>query len=155
MDDRIADAVDYIAIRRLQSAYADTVNRRAWDEVRALFLPGAEIVVDRQGDEPLRYDATAFVGFIAKFVAPMDFFQFVMLNTIIDIQGDEASARIYICEIRHDAHAGQTMGYALCRDSYRKIDGEWWLAGRHNRVMARSQTTSCNVFPMTAADFEI
>lgn len=155
MNERIAEAADYIAIRRLQCAYADKVNRHAWDEVCALFVPDAEIVVDRQGDAPLRCDATSFVAFIAKFIAPMDFFQFVILNTIIDIRGDEAAGRIYICEIRHDERAGQTMGYALCRDGYRKIDGKWLLASRHNRVMARSRTETYSVFPMTAADFDI
>ncbi|MFO7592107.1 MAG: hypothetical protein R6X23_14650 [Acidimicrobiia bacterium] len=40
--ERIAEAVDHVAIRRLQSAYADVVSRRAWAELGDLFLPDAD-----------------------------------------------------------------------------------------------------------------
>ncbi len=36
-----ADALDYLAITRLQAAYADVVTRRAWRELERLFLPDA------------------------------------------------------------------------------------------------------------------
>ena len=157
MDDRItAEAVDYIGIRRLQSSYADIVTRRAWDEFETIFLPDARIVVDRQAGEPHRLDgAPALAEFISKAIGHMDFFQFVVLNTIVDIRDEEAAGRMYMCEIRHDSRAGHTMSYGLYKDKYRKIDGKWWFADRLYRVMGRSQTTDYNVFAMSEADFRI
>ena len=156
MDDRILETVEYIAIRRLQASYADKVTRKAWDEFDQIFLPDAKIVVNRQDGEPYNLDDhKALAAFIIKATGHMDLFQFVILNTIIDIQGDEATGRMYMCEIRHDDRAGNTMSYGLYRDKYKKIDGKWWFADRRYRVMARSQTTSYNVFPMIADDFDI
>src|SRR5262245_13011722 len=40
------ETADYIAICRLQSAYADVVNRRAWPELAPLFVAGAPVTVD-------------------------------------------------------------------------------------------------------------
>ena len=39
MPDPAAETVDYVAIQRLQAAYADVVNRRAWPELADLFRP--------------------------------------------------------------------------------------------------------------------
>ena len=36
---------DYLGIRRLQSAYADSVTRGAWHELSELFRPGATLTV--------------------------------------------------------------------------------------------------------------
>jgi len=46
VDDTLRDTVDYVAITRLQNAYADAVTRRAWSEFHHLFLPDAPIRVD-------------------------------------------------------------------------------------------------------------
>ena len=40
---------DYIAIRRLQDAYADVVSRRAFDELDDLFLPAAPVMIELPG----------------------------------------------------------------------------------------------------------
>ena len=53
-DDMLAEAVYDTGIRRLQHAYADVVNRRAWSELETLFLPDAEVVIDRRAGEPLQ-----------------------------------------------------------------------------------------------------
>jgi hypothetical protein len=56
MDDaRLTETVDYVAIRRLQSAYADVCTRRAWAEFDGLFLPDALVEVDTRVGEPLRF----------------------------------------------------------------------------------------------------
>ena len=43
MADDLQETIDYVAITRLQSAYADVVNRRAWHEFDDLFRPGAPL----------------------------------------------------------------------------------------------------------------
>ncbi|MBO9376598.1 nuclear transport factor 2 family protein [Sphingomonas histidinilytica] len=150
------ESTDYIAITRLQAAYADMITRRAWDELPSIFCEGARIVVDRMDGTPLDLDGPAgLAAFVSKAIGHMDFFEFVILNTVIEIGDGEAHGRMYMCEIRHDAKAGQTMSYGLYRDHYRKQDGRWKFGDRRYRVMGRTQTTDYNIFPMAAADFAI
>jgi hypothetical protein len=45
-DPLVAEAVHDTGVRRLQHAYADVVNRRAWPELAELFVPEAPVVVE-------------------------------------------------------------------------------------------------------------
>jgi hypothetical protein len=155
MSDRLdQETIDYIAITRLQASYADMITRRAWDELPTIFCDGVRIIVDRMAGEPLNLDGPAsLAAFVSNAIGHMDFFEFVILNTVIEIDGEEAHGRMYMCEIRHDEKAGRTMSYGLYRDHYRRDGGRWKFHARHFRVMGRTQTTDYNIFPMTAADF--
>jgi hypothetical protein len=50
------DTADYIAIRRVQSAYADIVTRRAWPELATIFLPSTEVEVEKLSKHGLYQD---------------------------------------------------------------------------------------------------
>jgi hypothetical protein len=142
------ETVDYVAIRRLQAAYADKVTRRAWAELADIFLPGAQVVVDTMVGTPLVLDGPEGVGgFISGAIAHFDFFEFVILNTVIDIDGDRASGRMYIWELRHDPVGGRSNAYGLYRDDYQRVDGRWWFAGRRYQSLARTLPAEVAVFP--------
>jgi hypothetical protein len=149
-DSRLAEAVDYIAIRRLQSAYADVVTRRAWSELDGLILPDAEVEIDKRSGEPLRLVGPQAVGeFIGGAIAGFDFFEFVVLNTRVDIglQGDPdaATARMYMNELRREAESGRfTVVYGVYHDRMRRAGGHWWFEHRRYHSLAR-----------TAGDFEV
>ncbi len=55
---RASGAADYVAIRRLQNAYADVVTRRAWTELDDLFLTDALVEVDATTGKKLREHET-------------------------------------------------------------------------------------------------
>jgi hypothetical protein len=65
MDAMTADAIDYIALRRLQSAYADISTRRAWAELHEIFLPEAVVSVDRRNAAPLEMVGRAYPHLLA------------------------------------------------------------------------------------------
>ena len=44
------DAVDDLAITRLQASYGDAVTRQAWDELIPMFLPDCPVRLDLRGD---------------------------------------------------------------------------------------------------------
>jgi hypothetical protein len=48
------ETIDYVAITRLQAAYADVVNRRAWPELQGLFLADAVVQVDTVTNPPIK-----------------------------------------------------------------------------------------------------
>ncbi len=150
MDDHTTqETVDYIAICRLQSAYADIVTRRAWPELARIFRPEAEVVIDRMDGSPLVVHGPEGVGgFISKAIAHFDLFEFVILNTVVEIDGERATARMYMWEVRHDPAAGRSDAYGLYRDEYCRIDGRWWFSGRRYQTLARTLAADHAVFPL-------
>jgi hypothetical protein len=134
------ETVDHIAITRLQAAYADLVNRRAWDELDRLFLPGAPITIDTVTRPVLELSGPAeFAAFVGPAVERFEFFEFVVLTSHVTIDGDGASARLWMCEQRQGAANGQfSTAYGLYRDDYRRTDGGWRFARRRYRSLART-----------------
>ena len=143
------ETIDYIALRRLQNRYADVVTRRAWSELATLFLPDAQVVIDRRNVEPLVLSGPGAVGdFIAGAIAHFDLFEFVVLNTVIDIDGDAARTRLYMWEARHDPVSGRSDAFGLYQDEHRRVDGRWWFSGRRYQTLARTQPADFAVFPL-------
>jgi len=157
MDDAaVAETVDYVAIRRLQSRYADVVTRNAWPELDDLFLPDTTIEVDTRSAEPMRFTGPGALGeFIAGAITKFDFFEFVILNTVIDLGAsgdpDAATGRMYMCELRTDQATGAWVSsYGVYNDRYTRRDSRWWFAHRQYHSLARTDpegTTEVFEFP--------
>jgi hypothetical protein len=141
---RLAETADYVAIRRLQSAYADVCTRRAWAEFDGLFLPDAVIEVDRRVGEPLRFVGPHAIGeFIGNAISGMDFFEFVVLNTRVELgvggDPDAAAARMYMQELRHETAPDRfTVVYGVYHDRLARAGGHWWFEHRRYHTLTRS-----------------
>ena len=131
---------DVVAIWRLQSAYADIVDRRAWAELRGIFVADATVYLDTVTAEPFTLvGPDAVGGFIGPSIEKFDHFSFVILNTVVDVESDtEAKGRIFMMEVRHET-ASNTWPNALgvYEDRYTKRDARWWIASRRYRSLAR------------------
>jgi hypothetical protein len=140
------EAIDVVALQRLHAAYADTCSRRAFAELTEQFLPDAEVVVDRRSIDPVRLVGPQALGeFIETNLAPFSFFEFVVLNSHFVLDGDGATGRMWMSELRQDERTGRwSVIYGLYADRYRRVDGRWWFAARHYRTLAR-----------TAPDFDV
>ena len=149
LDDDGTNAV--VAVRRLQAAYADAVTRRDWDGVRALFEPDAIVHIDTRTRDPFVLDGpAAVVEFIAGAIGRFTFFAFTILNATVEVDGHEASGRVYICELRTDADGAWSEAYGLYRDTYRRAEGQWRIAGRRYSSLARRALTGTEVFTLPA-----
>lgn len=147
------DTDAYIAITRLQAAYADVVTRRAWQELDGLFLPDCPISVDTITRPAVELSGPqALVEFISEALMRFDFFEFVILNTVVEINPDDsATGRIYIEEIRHEAEDDAwSQAFGLYQDDYARHDGNWRFAERRYRSLARRQSDRSEV--VSAAD---
>jgi hypothetical protein len=154
IDERlVAEAVHDTGIRRLQHAYADVVNRRAWPELDRLFRPDAEVVIDRREGEPLRLvGGTALGGFIGSAIAHFTFFEFVVLNALIAFpdgtDAGRAVCRLFMCELRQDGATGRfSTAFGLYHDRYVLEQGRWWFAERRYHSLARHGGV-LDVFPL-------
>ena len=155
-DDMLAETVHDTGIRRLQHAYADVVNRRAWSELDTLFLPDAEVVIDRRAGEPLRLVGGAQVGsFIGSAIEHFSFFEFVILNAHIAFPDGptvgSAVCRLFMCELRQDAATGAfTTAFGLYHDRYALDGTRWRFAERRYHSLARHGGV-LDVFPLPDA----
>ena len=109
MRDEVQDTVDYVSITRLHSAYADVVNRRAWAELKELFLSDAPVRVDMVSKPAIDLVGPTELGtFIGEAIERFSFFEFVVLNARVDLTGTDAEAaraRVFMCELRQDRDA--------------------------------------------------
>ena len=149
----VAESVHDTGVRRLQHAYADVVNRRAWSELDQLILPGAEIVIDRRIGEPLVLVGGTQLGeFIGTSIAQYEFFEFVILNAHIVFPdgalAGTAVSRLFMSELRQHRDSGRwTTVFGLYHDRYALEAGRWWFAGRRYHSLARSRQ-DLEVFPV-------
>lgn len=130
-----------LAVHRLQAAYGDAVTRRRWDEVAALFEPDATVHIDTRTRSPFTVDGPgALVEFIERSLEQFSFFEFAILNSVADVDGDDGWGRVYICELRCDAEGTWTEAYGLYQDRYRRTGDDWRIAGRRYSSLARTGT---------------
>jgi SnoaL-like domain len=142
-ESEFAETVDYIAITRLQSAYADVVNRRAWVEFDDLFLADATVALDLVDRPALQLVGPAEVGaFIGRALEEYSLFEFVILNMTVDLwpgsDRDAAIARIFMCEIRAaKADNQRSTAFGVYFDRYQRTPAGWRIASRRYRSLAR------------------
>ena len=147
LDDDGARAV--VAIQGLQAAYADAVTRRDWDAVRGLFEPDAVIRIDTRTRKPFTLEGpAALVEFIDRAIAAFTFFEFTILNATVELDGDGATGRIYICELRLDGDGAWSEAYGLYRDHYRRRHGAWHIADRRYSSLARRGPAGTEAFSL-------
>ncbi len=108
-DRRVAETVEYVAVRRVQDRYADIVTRRAWPELHDLMRPDCRLSLDL-GDRTLGYDGPQAIGdFIGDQLEAFSFFEFVILNTVVEVDLDAgvARARMFMQELRQNVSDGR------------------------------------------------
>ena len=130
-----------VALWRLQSTYADVITRRAWPELADLFRPDATIEVDTVTSPPYRFVGPSELGtFIGGALDRFDHFQFVILNTVVDVtDADIARGRMHISEVRREMATGEwSTTYGVYQDVYHRVEGRWWFADRRYRSLART-----------------
>ena len=143
----MSEHLEVVAIERLQSAYADVVNRRSWDELVELFAPDASIHIDTVSRDPVELTGPAELGeFIGNAVQRFAFFEFVRLNSHVQVlSADSARARLFMCEVRRDVDTlDWSVAYGVYHDRYSSDGGRWRFSERRYQSLTR---TGGDVFP--------
>ncbi|MCU1368795.1 MAG: hypothetical protein JWN39_4434 [Ilumatobacteraceae bacterium] len=139
---RVEDAVDHVEIRRVQDAYADIVTRRKWGELVEVMRPDVVLDLDTRDSVRQFHGPDGIGNFIDGAIAQFEFFQFVILNTRIELRvggdPDRASGRMYMSELRqsHSGHWSQV--YGVYHDRFARVDDRWWIAHRRYHSVARN-----------------
>jgi hypothetical protein len=145
------EALSYLGITRLQAAYADVVTRRAWPELEPLFVADAPVVIDTVTGPLVELVGPAALGdFIGQAIERFEFFEFVILNTVVEVGPDEtADGRLYMVELRQDRQSGEwSNAFGLYRDRYLRDGGRWRFGERRYQSLARKRGPDrAEVFP--------
>lgn len=145
-----SDVADHVAIGALQAAYGDAVTRRDWPAVVALFAPDATVTLDLGRGEPRVLGPVELVAFVEQAIAGFDLFLFTILNRLVlSVEGDEATGRVWLAEVRQDGDGVASTAYGRYDDTYRRTAAGWLIAGRRYRSVARTAP------PGSAATFEV
>jgi hypothetical protein len=131
---------NYIAITRLEHAYADVVNRRAWPELATLFDANAPIRIDTVTNPVVEVvGPTALGEFIGNAIERFEFFEFAILSVHVELEQDVARARLYMCELRQERATGEfSRAFGLYRDRFERFEGRWQFAARKYQSLART-----------------
>ena len=148
---------DFTAIQRLQASYADIVTRRAWGELNQIFLADVTLRLDKRDGTPLLLSTPEAIGdFIRTSIEQFDFFEFVILNSVVELESPDpgrATARMYMAELRHQRDSGRrSTAFGLYRDTYIKQGEEWWFEARSYRSAARTGASELDVFGFDVDD---
>lgn len=144
---RTEELLAHVELDRLQRRYADVVDRRAWPELGELFAPDSLVRIDTVTRPAVELVGPAALGeFIGAAVERFAFFEFVLLNSRIDIDHPtSARARIFMCEVRRDvATLEWSVAYGVYHDRYRRDGDRWRFSRRDYQTLTR---TGGDVFP--------
>lgn len=117
---------DREAIRQLKHEYCFRVDDGDYAEWAALFTADGEFNSSQggvyEGPEEIEQFATE------EFEPAFEQTAHVVTNSVIDVDGDEATGRWYLL-LFYESPEGET-GWiqTTYRDEYRKVDGEWLIA---------------------------
>lgn len=132
------EAADHVAIGAVQAAYGDAVTRRAWPEVVALFTPDATVTLDLGRGEPRVLGPVELVAFVEGAIDRFAFFAFTILNRTVVVDGDRATGRVTLAEVRQDHQGAASTAYGVYEDAYARTADGWRIASRTYRSLART-----------------
>jgi hypothetical protein len=145
------DALAYLAITRLQRAYADMATRRAWEELASLATPDARFTFDTRSGKVFEVEGAAALGeFGARMTEHFTFYAYIPLNFAVAIGTDgTARGRSYSLEVAEDRDTGDWIEfYGVYRDEYALFEGTWRFARRHYRTFGRRTAGRLDAFPL-------
>jgi hypothetical protein len=114
----------------------------------ALFEPRASIHVDTVTAEVMHFTGPQeFAAFVAGSIERFEFFEFVVLNTVVEVKpGPTATGRLWMVELRQDRATGHwSNAFGVYHDHYAMTNGAWRFRERHYQSLAR--TGRGEVFP--------
>jgi len=144
-------ALAYLAITRLQHAYADVCTRRAWQEAASIITPDARLSWDIGSGEPIAVvGVAAFSEFGARATKGFSFYQYIPLNSVATVASDgTARGRAYALEVAEVRDSGDWVSiYGLYHDDYALLDGAWRFARRHYQTIGRRTNERMESFPI-------
>jgi hypothetical protein len=145
-----ADTDAYLAIERLQRAYADISTRHAWDEMASLTTPDALFAFHTQRGVFEVRGGAAFAELGPKMAEQFSFHVLIPINFVMKIHTNgTARGRSYLLEVAEDRQTRDWIEvFGLYHDEYARHDGTWLFSRREYRALGRRTAGRLEAFPL-------
>jgi ketosteroid isomerase-like protein len=139
---------DHVEIEALRGEFTDAVMMRDYHRVASLFTPDGvwrmpKIPAELTGREEIRAwgdRVPAFVDYLVQTTHP----------GTIQLQGDTASGRAYLCELIHLRDGNSELNYAIYHDRYQRTADGWKFTERVYEVRYLDTTPLAGSAPHAA-----
>jgi hypothetical protein len=145
------DTLAYLAIMRLQRAYADIATRHAWQEVTSIATPDAQFTFDTHSGTLFEVEGAAEFGeFGVRMTQGFSFYEYIPLNFVVTFESDHnARGRSYSLEVTENRETGDwTEFYGVYQDEYAVFEGSWRFARRRYQTYGRRTNARLEAFPL-------
>lgn len=122
---------DELALRGLMDRYIDAVNRRCGEDWAATWAEDASWSL-------LGQEVSGRAAILALWQELMAGFEFAIMmpsSGVFDIDADTATGHYYLQEYTRNADGDAAFVLGRYRDSYRRIDGQWFYQSRHYEII--------------------
>lgn len=144
------DTEAYIAITRLQRAYADISSRHAWDEMEALATPDARFAYHTKNGVFEVQGGAAFAELGPRMSDQFSFHLLIPSNFVVSIGSNgTARGRSYLMELNEERESGVwNEVYGIYHDEYTLYEGRWLFSRREYRPHGRRSAGRLESFPL-------
>jgi SnoaL-like domain len=147
--DSVCDDPTYLAILRLQRAYADISTRRAWSEMSSVAAADARFIYHTQSGVIEVQGADQFAGMGDQTAQRFSFNMLFPINSVVtECSGGRAKGRCYFFELAELKDSTEWLEvYGVYEDDYTQQEGGWRFSRREYRPLARRSGGRGESFP--------
>jgi SnoaL-like domain len=144
------DTDAYVAIERLQRAYADISTRRAWKEVPSLATPDARFIFNTKAGMFEIEGGQAFAEMSIQMADRFSFSVLTPLNSVISVgPNGTARGRCYFLEVAEERQTGEWVEvYGVYYDEYERHEGSWLFSRREYQPYGRRTGGTLEALPL-------
>ncbi len=128
-EERLINLEDDLAIRNIVAKFADTATNGNYEGLKALWKSDGLFTINLPFYNS-RTGADEIAAFIKTLREERDFFVQFVHSGVIEINGNNATARWIIHEVAQGPGEKYYNNYGLFNDKLEKINGEWFFASR-------------------------
>jgi hypothetical protein len=131
---------DELAIRQLASAYADACNRMNAADMAAVYAEDGELVALQFSEKPMK-GRDKLERIFTTLLQERDFIFYMIFSGIVNLDGDKATARWWVSELRQVKGADHIVTMLACfQDEVVRLPEGWRFARRVVKPMFHQET---------------
>lgn len=144
-----ADDAAYLAIVRLQRAYADISTRRAWGEMGSVATPDTRFIYHTQSGVMEAKGVEQFAAMGEQTAGRYAFTMILPLNSVVtECSAGRAKGRCYFVELTEPVGSSDWLEvYGVYEDEYVEGDAGWRISRREYKPLARRNGVKGESFP--------
>jgi ketosteroid isomerase-like protein len=119
---------DRVEIEALRGEFTDAVMMNDHDRLASLFTPDGAVRIPLGNIEAVGRELIRAMGERREALA--DYFVQTTHPGTIQLEGDTASGRVYLCELIHGRDGSSHLNYAIYHDRYRRTGDGWKFTER-------------------------